>query len=64
MSFDFSDLVIPDDANNNYDYSQFLVDPIYDWLNFPDVVLQVCDNIQEEKKSKIKSYNYATTTTI
>ena len=64
MSFDFSDLVIPDDGNDNYDYSQFLAAPIYDWLNFPDVVLQVCDNIQEEKKSKIKSYNYSTTTTI
>ena len=44
----------------------FLADPIYDWLNFPDAVLEVCDNIQEEKnqKSKIKSYNYSTTTTI
>ena len=62
MSFDFSDLVIPEDANDNdnYDYSQFLADPIYDWLNSPEEVLQVCDDMQEEKK---KSYNYSTTTT-
>ena len=54
MSLDFSDLVIPDDGNDNYDYSQFLADPIYDWLNFPDAVLEVCDNIQEEKNQKSK----------
>jgi hypothetical protein len=62
MSFDFSDLVISEDANenDNYDYLQFLADPIYDWLNSPEEILQVCENIEEEKK---KSYNYSTTTT-
>ena len=60
MSFDFSDLVVPDDENGNYDYTQFLADPIYDWLNSPEEILQVCDDIEEEKK---KSYNYSTTTT-
>ena len=56
MSFDFSDLVIPDDGNenDNYDYSQFLTDPIYDWLNSPEEILQVCDNIEGEKNKKIK----------
>jgi len=56
MSFDFSDLVIPDDANenDNYDYSQFLADPIYDWLNSPEEILQVCDTIEDEKKKKRK----------
>jgi len=58
MSFDFSDLVIPDDANendnNNYDYSQFLADPIYDWLNSPEEILQVCDTIEEDKNKKRK----------
>ena len=42
MSFDFSDLVVPDDENDNYDYTQFLADPIYDWLNSPEEILQVC----------------------
>ena len=42
MSFDFSDLVIPiDDNDDNFDYSQFLADPIYDWLNFSEQILQV-----------------------
>jgi hypothetical protein len=67
MSFDFSDLVIPDDGNENdanndylqilgdqYDYSQFLADPIYDWLNLPEEILQVCDTIEDEKKKKRK----------
>ena len=57
MSFDFSDLVIPDDENendSNYDYSQFLADPIYDWLNSPEEILQVCDTIEDEKKKKRK----------
>ena len=65
MSFDFSDLVIPNDDNDtndnyDYDYAQFLADPIYDWLNFPEEILQVCDdaedkeNVEEKpKKSKI-----------
>ena len=60
MSFDFSDLVIPDDVNENvdnytnYDYTQFLTEPIYDWLNSPEEILQVCDDIEEEKKKKRK----------
>jgi len=52
MSFDFSDLVIGDDANDNFDYTQFLAEPIYDWLNSPEEILQVCDEIEEEKKKK------------
>ena len=54
MSFDFSDLVVPDDnnENDNYDYTQFLADPIYDWLNLSEEILQVCDDIEEEKKKK------------
>ena len=51
MSFDFSDLVIADD-NDNYDYTQFLAEPIYDWLNSPEEILQVCDDIEEEKRKK------------
>jgi len=62
MSFDFSDLVIGDDANDNFDYTQFLAEPIYDWLNSPEEILQVCDEIEEEKKKK-ESYNYSTTAT-
>ena len=55
MSFDFSDLVIGDD-NDNYDYTQFLAEPIYDWLNSPEEILQMCDNdnIEEEEKKKRK----------
>ena len=51
MSFDFSDLVIADD-NDNYDYTQFLAEPIYDWLNSPEEILQVCEDIEEEQKKK------------
>ena len=61
MSFDFSDLVIPDDDVNenvdnytNYDYTQFLTEPIYDWLNSPEEILQVCEDIEEERKKKRK----------
>ena len=54
MSFDFSDLVVPDDENDNYDYTQFLAEPIYDWLNSPEEILQVCDDIEEERKKKRK----------
>jgi hypothetical protein len=67
MSFDFSDLVIPDDGNendsnydysqlfdDNYDYSQFLADPIYDWLNSPEEILQVCDTIEDKQNTKRK----------
>ena len=55
MSFDFSDLVIPnDDIDDNFDYSQFLADSIYDWLNFPEQILQVCANVEEEKTKKQK----------
>ena len=56
MSFDFSDLVVADDndENDNYDYTQFLAEPIYDWLNFPDAVLQTCDDLEEEKAKNRK----------
>ena len=54
MSFDFSDLVIPDESSDNYDYSQFLSEPIYDWLNFPDAAIQACDDLEEEKTKKRK----------
>ena len=59
MSFDFSDLVIPDADENvdnytNYDYTQFLTEPIYDWINSPEEILQVCDDIEEERKKKRK----------
>ena len=55
MSFDFSDLVLPNgDNDDNFDYSQFLADPIYDWLYYPEEILQVCDNIEEEKTKKPK----------
>ena len=75
MSFDFSDLVIPNDDNDtndnyDYDYAQFLADPIYDWLNFPEEILHVCNDVEEkdneeEKTKKTKNcYNYSTTTTI
>ena len=41
MSFDFSDLVLPEDVNENdfFNYDNFLSDPIYDWLNKPEEVL-------------------------
>ena len=56
MSFDFSDLVVAgdNDENDNYDYTQFLAEPIYDWLNSPEEILQVCDDIEEERKKKRK----------
>ena len=64
MSFDFSDLVFSNDEvefvnenvdnNDNYDYTQFLSDPIYDWLNSPEEILQVCDDIEEKGKKKRK----------
>ena len=57
MSFDFSDLVIGDDANDNFDYTQFLAEPIYDWLNSPEEILQVCDEIEEEEKRKLQLFN-------
>ena len=59
MSFDFSDLVIPDESGDNYDYSQFLSEPIYDWLNFPDAALQACDDLEEEKtkNEKLQLFN-------
>jgi hypothetical protein len=55
MSFDFSDLVIHEDGTNeNFDYSQFLTDPIYDWLNRPEEILQVCDDLEKENNKKRK----------
>ena len=56
MSFDFSDLVLADDPNDNdnYDYTQFLADLIYDWISSPEDILQVCEDIEEEKKKKRK----------
>ena len=54
MSFDFSVLVVPNDDNDNYDYTHFLAEPIYDWLNSPEEILQVCDDIEEERKKKRK----------
>ena len=58
MSFYFSDLVIGDDGNDNFDYTQFLAEPIYDWLNSPEEILQVCDEIEEEKKKrKLQLFN-------
>ena len=54
MSFDFSDLFVPDDDNDTYDYTQFLAEPIYDWLTSPEEILQVCDDIEEERKKKRK----------
>ena len=54
MSFDFSDLVVPDDDNDNYDFTQFLAESIYDWLNSTEEILQVCDDIEEERKKKRK----------
>jgi hypothetical protein len=60
MSFDFSDLVIPNDDNDtndnyDYDYAQFLADPIYDWLNFPEEILHVCDDVEEKKNEDEKT---------
>ena len=61
MSFDFSELVIPDEVvDYKYDYSQFLADPIYDWLNSPEEVLQVCDDIEEERKKQKKKEKHRT----
>ena len=50
----FSDLVIPEGDNDAYDYCQFLSDPIYDWLNIPEEVEQVCDQMEQEKKKPKK----------
>jgi TRAP-type mannitol/chloroaromatic compound transport system substrate-binding protein len=60
MSFDFSDLIIPHDDNDtndiyDYDYAQFLSDPIYDWLNFPEEILQVCDDVEEKDVEEEKT---------
>ena len=55
----FSDLVIPEGDNDAYDYCQFLSDPIYDWLNIPEEVEQVCDQVEQEKKKpkKLQLFN-------
>ena len=51
MSFEFSELVLPDD---DFNYDNFLSDPIYDWLNEPEEVLSACVAIEEEKKEQEK----------
>ena len=49
MSFEFSELVLPDD---DFNYDNFLSDPIYDWLNEPEEVLNACADLDKEIKSK------------
>ena len=71
MSFDFSDLVIPEDVNETdyFNYDNFLSDPIYDWLKEPEEVLNACVAVEEEKKrtrktkTKISYYSSTTGTT-
>ena len=52
MSFEFSELVIQDDDNQNdfYNNDNFLADSIYDWLKEPDNVLNACNAIEEEQQ--------------
>ena len=52
MSFDFSDLVVQDDGSEFYNYDNFLSDPIYDWLQEPDNVLNACNAIEEEQQKQ------------
>ena len=56
MSFDFSDLVIPEDVNETdfFNYDNFLSDPIYDWLNKPEEVLNACADLDKEIKEQNK----------
>ena len=54
MSFEFSELVLSDDDNDFYNYDNFLSDPIYDWLNEPEEVLNACVAIEEEKTEQEK----------
>ena len=56
MSFDFSDLVIPEDVNETdfFNYENFLSDPIYDWLNKPEEVLNACADLEKEIKEQNK----------
>ena len=56
MSFEFSELVIQDDDNQNdfYNYDNFLADSIYDWLKEPENVLSACDAIEEEQQQQAK----------
>ena len=49
MSFDFGDLF---DTDEDYNYDNFLSDPIYDWLNLPEEVLETCNNYKNDKKRK------------
>ena len=56
MSFDFSDLVLPEDVNETdfFNYDNFLSDPIYDWLNKPEEVLSACADLEKEIKEQNK----------
>ena len=56
MSFDFSDLVLPEDVDENdfFNYDNFLSDPIYDWLNKPEEVLSACADLDKEIKEQNK----------
>ena len=56
MSFDFSDLVIPEDVNETdfFHYDNFLSDPIYDWLIKPEEVLIACADLDKEIKEQNK----------
>ena len=56
MSFDFSDLVIPENVNETdfFNYDNFLSDPIYDWLNEPEEVLNACADLDKEIKEQNK----------
>jgi hypothetical protein len=49
MSFDFSELVLPEDENDFFNYDNFLSDPIYDWLNEPEAVLNACVELEKEQ---------------
>ena len=56
MSFDFSDLVLPEDVNETdfFNYDNFLSDPIYAWLIKPEEVLSACADLDKEIKEQNK----------